>query len=279
MQLTRTLAPHACAHNRTPAAVKAFMLKLLELLHLLDTGAFPKNRSGVARRVRRMLKKKRSSLNGNGGLPAGVYDRGALHAQAGWAVQLLGVWRGALAGNAPSQYSSRHASLRPQCKCPLVYSSRRASLRPRCTPAHTHSRRPAGTTHSHRRGRHGVPPPPLRAQLAVGRQAPARLRAAALAAADGRARGDARDAGGYAPLPLPSLAVSHLSQRCSHPTSHPSSHHASHHSSHHSSHLSSPLTSPPSPCRAPTAACRPTPPPVTSPTRARRTRCSASPPR
>ena len=187
-------------------------------------------------------------------------------------------------GAAPSRVT-RHAST-PPVTPPCALNANARSCTPHAAPpcaldarplAHTHLRRPAGTTHSHRRGRHGVSPPPLRAQLAVGRQAPARLRAAALAAADGRARGDARDAGGYAPLP--SLAVSHLSQRCSHPTSHPSSHHASHHSSHHSSHLSSPLTSPPSPCRAPTAACRPTPPPVTSPTRARRTRCSASPPR
>ena len=32
----------------TPAAVKAFMLKLLELLHLLDSGQYPRNHSGLA---------------------------------------------------------------------------------------------------------------------------------------------------------------------------------------------------------------------------------------
>ena len=94
LEKARTATAERAVMASTPAAVKAFMLKLLELLHLLDTGAFPKNRSGVARRVRRLLKKRKSSF---AGLPAGVYDRGALHAQAAWAVQLLGVWRGALA--------------------------------------------------------------------------------------------------------------------------------------------------------------------------------------
>ena len=41
----------------TPAAVKAFLLKLLELLHTLDTGAYPKRRlldtTAVQRKVPR----------------------------------------------------------------------------------------------------------------------------------------------------------------------------------------------------------------------------------
>ena len=80
------------------ASVKACMLKLLELLHLVETGAYSRNlrrhskRDKVARLLR--LQRKPSAAR----LPQqGVYDKGALTAQAAWAVQLLGVWRGAYA--------------------------------------------------------------------------------------------------------------------------------------------------------------------------------------
>ena len=82
----------------TPASVKACMLKLLELLHLVETGAYSRNlrrhskRDKVARLLR--LQRKPSAAR----LPQqGLYDKGALTAQAAWAVQLLGVWRGAYA--------------------------------------------------------------------------------------------------------------------------------------------------------------------------------------
>ena len=39
----------------TPAAVKAFLLKLLELLHLLDTGQYPRNHSAFGRTFRKLL--------------------------------------------------------------------------------------------------------------------------------------------------------------------------------------------------------------------------------
>ena len=80
------------------ASVKACMLKLLELLHLVETGAHSRNlrrhskRDKVARLLR--LQRKPSAAR----LPQqGLYDKGALTAQAAWAVQLLGVWRGAYA--------------------------------------------------------------------------------------------------------------------------------------------------------------------------------------
>ena len=79
----------------TPTAVKAFMLKLVELLHLLDSGQYPRNRTGVARRMRAMMRmRRRSSVSA---ARAGMLDKPALHAQAAWAVALLGVWRGAVA--------------------------------------------------------------------------------------------------------------------------------------------------------------------------------------
>ena len=84
----------------TPAAVKAFMLKLVELLHLLDAGQYSRNRSGLVsaatRRVRRLLRRQRSTSAAGGG-GDGLIDKGALHAQAAWAVSLLGVWRASLA--------------------------------------------------------------------------------------------------------------------------------------------------------------------------------------
>lgn len=78
----------------TPAAVKAYMLKLLELLHLLDTGQYPRNLKGFTRHIRRIgqmfgLKQQETS---KGGL-----DKPALHEQAERAVQLLQIWRGAVA--------------------------------------------------------------------------------------------------------------------------------------------------------------------------------------
>ena len=75
----------------TPAAVKAFMLKLLELLHLLDSGQYPRNHSGLSHRVRRMLGLRSVVLN------VGSVDKDALHMQAGRAVQLQQVWRRAVA--------------------------------------------------------------------------------------------------------------------------------------------------------------------------------------
>ena len=75
----------------TPAAVKAFMLKLLELLHLLDSGQYPRNHSGLSHRVRRMLGLRSVVLN------AGGVDKDALHMQAARAVQLQQVWRRAVA--------------------------------------------------------------------------------------------------------------------------------------------------------------------------------------
>ena len=75
----------------TPAAVKAFMLKLLELLHLLDSGQYPRNHSGLSHRVRRMLGLRSLVIN------AGSVDKDALHAQAERAVLLQQVWRRAVA--------------------------------------------------------------------------------------------------------------------------------------------------------------------------------------
>ena len=42
----------------TPAAVKAFLLKLLELLHLLDTGQYPKNLNSIGEKMRRVMRLK-----------------------------------------------------------------------------------------------------------------------------------------------------------------------------------------------------------------------------
>ena len=75
----------------TPAAVKAFMLKLLELLHLLDSGQYPRNHSGLSHRVRRMLGLRALVIN------AGSVDKDALHMQAERAVLLQQVWRRAVA--------------------------------------------------------------------------------------------------------------------------------------------------------------------------------------
>ena len=79
----------------TPAAVKAFTLKLLELLHLADTGRQPQNRRrSVASRLKRMLGlKRRSSLS----LPKVGVDRAAMLAQATRAAEMLQIWHGAVA--------------------------------------------------------------------------------------------------------------------------------------------------------------------------------------
>ena len=74
----------------TPAAVKAFMLKLLELLHLLDTGQYPRNHSGLSHKVRRMLGLKSVKIN------AAALDKSAMHSQAERAVQLQQVWQRAV---------------------------------------------------------------------------------------------------------------------------------------------------------------------------------------
>ena len=77
----------------TPASVKAFMLKLLELLHLLDTGMYPRMHSALGRTFRKLLRVRMQ--------PAGVQEGGlnkpALLGQAARAVQLLQLWRGAVA--------------------------------------------------------------------------------------------------------------------------------------------------------------------------------------
>eukprot|EP00965_Chrysotila_dentata_P249233 6208794-Pleurochrysis_carterae.AAC.1 len=71
----------------TPSAVKAFMLKLIELLHLLDTGQYPRNRSTLAQGLRRIFGLKRSQPQSL------ALDKPTLQAQAARAVKILGVWR------------------------------------------------------------------------------------------------------------------------------------------------------------------------------------------
>lgn len=80
-----------------PAAVKAFTLKLLELLHLVDTGRLPMNRRrSMMSRVRRVLGlKRRSSMNLTP--QKNAPNQEALLAQAQHATQLLALWRGAVA--------------------------------------------------------------------------------------------------------------------------------------------------------------------------------------
>ena len=75
----------------TPAAVKAFMLKLLELLHLLDIGHYPRMHSALGRTVRKMLR-----IKMNVGLENAL-DKPVLLDQCGRAVQLMQLWRGAVA--------------------------------------------------------------------------------------------------------------------------------------------------------------------------------------
>ena len=80
----------------TPASVKACMLKLLELLHLLETGSFSRNRR-KRDKVARLLRMQRRASAGLTQRQGAAYDKGALAAQAALAVQLLGVWRAAYA--------------------------------------------------------------------------------------------------------------------------------------------------------------------------------------
>ena len=77
----------------TPSAVKAFMLKLLELLHLLDRGMYPQNHSRFAGRLRKLLG------IGRAGRSDGQFalDKPSLEAQAARGVRILDVWRGAVA--------------------------------------------------------------------------------------------------------------------------------------------------------------------------------------
>ena len=80
----------------TPTAIKAFLLKFVELLHLLDTGQYPASLNKASRAIRQVgkalrLRRKSSSAS----LPG--LDKRALHAQAAWAVELLGVFRNAVA--------------------------------------------------------------------------------------------------------------------------------------------------------------------------------------
>ena len=72
------------------------MLKLLELLHLLETGSFSRNRR-KRDKVARLLRMQRRASAGLAQRQGAAYDKGALAAQAAWAVQLLGVWRAAYA--------------------------------------------------------------------------------------------------------------------------------------------------------------------------------------
>ena len=81
----------------TPAAVKAFTLKLLELLHLAETGRAPINRrkSNVASRMRKMLGlKRRSSISS---FQSFHLNKQKLLASAARAAELLTLWRGAVA--------------------------------------------------------------------------------------------------------------------------------------------------------------------------------------
>ena len=95
LEKARAAAAERAVMVTTPAAVKAFMLKLLELLHLLQTGGYSRNRKKKDK-VSRLLRLQRKASTARLP-PQGLYDRGALTAQAAWAVALLGVWRGAYA--------------------------------------------------------------------------------------------------------------------------------------------------------------------------------------
>lgn len=77
----------------TPGAIKAFMLKQLELLHLLDSGQYPQDLKPVMRSLKRMLGFRRASARANNF----ALEKPALHEQARRAVQLLQIWRGAVA--------------------------------------------------------------------------------------------------------------------------------------------------------------------------------------
>ena len=77
----------------TPASVKAFMLKLLELLHLLDTGMYPRMHSAVGKVFRKLLHIKMQPS----GVKEDAFNKNELLAQAGRAVQLMQIWRGAVA--------------------------------------------------------------------------------------------------------------------------------------------------------------------------------------
>jgi hypothetical protein len=68
-----------------------------QLLHLIDTGQHPKGKTAVTRTVQRVgralrLVRTKSLKPGGQGI-----DLSALRAQAAWAVELLHVWRGAVA--------------------------------------------------------------------------------------------------------------------------------------------------------------------------------------
>jgi len=82
----------------TPTAVKAFMLKFVELLHLLDTGQYPRERKLASRAIRKVGKvlRMRRTASFNGAIP-GALDKRALHSQTTWAVALLAVFRKAVA--------------------------------------------------------------------------------------------------------------------------------------------------------------------------------------
>ena len=93
----RTAAAEGSILLGTPAAFKAFMLKLLELLHTLDMGRLAKGKNAVrkgVRRVGRALRLVRQKSSKDGGL--GEVDMPALKAQSAWAVELLAVWRGGI---------------------------------------------------------------------------------------------------------------------------------------------------------------------------------------
>ena len=65
----------------TPTALKAFLLKFVELLHLLDTGQYPRSRTKASRAIRTVGKALRLRRRGSSAVSLGL-DKGALHAQA-----------------------------------------------------------------------------------------------------------------------------------------------------------------------------------------------------
>ena len=73
----------------TPGAIKAFMLKQLELLHLLDSGQYPQNFKPVLSSLRRLLGMSRAPARNN----SFALEKPALHEQARRAVELLQIWR------------------------------------------------------------------------------------------------------------------------------------------------------------------------------------------
>ena len=97
VQKARTAFAERAVILGTPAAFKAFMLKLLELLHTLDIGQLPKGKTAVSKitkkvgRALRLVRQKSSKDN------LQKIDLGALRAQSAWAVELLQVWRSAVA--------------------------------------------------------------------------------------------------------------------------------------------------------------------------------------